>query len=61
MTEFVCGECGSSAVVYPKDFDDDAPVICARCSTFISNYRDFKSRAEAVIGGNSEGGRSTGC
>ena len=59
--EFACKECGDFAVLYPINFDDDAPVICARCETFVSTYREFRCRAERGTGASPNGERVTGC
>jgi len=61
MDEFACRGCDSPAVVYPRVFEDDEPVVCAGCALFVSTYREFKERAELVLSGNPNSVRITGC
>jgi hypothetical protein len=61
MDGFECPDCGSPDVVYPKVLEDDEPVACAGCAAFVSTYREFKERAERVIGAEPNGARITGC
>jgi len=61
MDEFACRVCGSPAVVYPRVFENDEPVVCAGCAAFVSTYREFKERAERVLSGNPKGAPITGC
>jgi hypothetical protein len=61
MDEFACRDCGSPAVVYPRVFEDDEPVVWAGCAAFVSTYREFKERAERVLSGNPKGAPITGC
>jgi len=61
MDEFACHVCGCPAVVYPKVFQDDEPVTCAGCASFVATYGELKKRAERAIGSDPDGARITGC
>jgi hypothetical protein len=43
-TEFRCPACGSLAFRYPRVLDDDKPVLCAGCGTFVSTYGELRHR-----------------
>jgi hypothetical protein len=42
--ELCCSACGSLAFRYPRALDDDKPVKCAGCGSFVSTYGEIKRR-----------------
>jgi hypothetical protein len=46
MNEFACPVCLSPALVYPKVLEDDQPVVCAECGSFVSTFGELKRRLE---------------
>ncbi len=48
MDDFRCPDCGSPALVYPKVFERDAPVTCAKCGAFVLTYSELKKRSESA-------------
>jgi ribosomal protein S27E len=49
MDDFGCPDCGSPALVYPNALQDDEPVACAGCGSFVSTFGELKQRAERVL------------
>jgi hypothetical protein len=45
---FACTNCGSAAIVPPKNLDDDEQVTCRGCNKALFTWRDFKNLAEEV-------------
>lgn len=42
QTEFKCESCGSPAIEFPALLQDDGPVKCQRCKTFICSVGEFR-------------------
>jgi hypothetical protein len=61
MDDFGCPDCGSPALVYPSLLEDDEPVACACCGSFVSTYGELKQRAERVLGSNPTRFPVSGC
>jgi hypothetical protein len=61
MNDFRCPDCGSPALVYPKELEDNKPVVCAGCGTFVSTYGDLKQRSERELISNPSSIPVSGC
>jgi len=46
MDDLGCPACGSPALIYPRLLEEDEPVACSGCGTFVATYGEFKRRAE---------------
>ena len=61
MDDFGCPDCGSLALVYPSVLEDNRPVACAGCGSFVSTYGELKQRAEQALGSNPARFPVSGC
>jgi DNA-directed RNA polymerase subunit RPC12/RpoP len=61
MDDFKCPDCGGRALVYPKVLQDDGPVTCSSCGTFVLTYSELKRRSELTLASKSQRVPLSGC
>jgi transcription elongation factor Elf1 len=61
MDDFECPDCGSLALVYPQVLEDDEPVTCSSCGTFVLTYSELKRRSELGLASKAQRVPLSGC
>jgi transcription elongation factor Elf1 len=61
MDDFKCPDCGSRALVYPKVLEDEGPVTCSSCGTFVLTYSELKRRSELALASKRQRVPLSGC
>jgi transcription elongation factor Elf1 len=61
MDDFECPDCGSLALVYPQVLEDDEPVTCSSCGTFVLTYSELKRRSDLTLAFKSQRVMLSGC